>query len=86
MVWAEKAALQLSPVPVTDRLKISLPEPQLENARYFIYDYHGQLVRASTLLEGSNGLEIEVSGLPEGMYVVQLQAERSIYRGRFLKM
>jgi hypothetical protein len=85
-VWAENAALQLSPVPVTDRLKISLPDSPLENAQYVIYDYSGQIVRASTLLEGSNGLEVEVSALPGGMYVLQLQAERSIYRARFLKM
>jgi hypothetical protein len=58
----------------------------LENAQYVIYDYSGQIVRASTLLEGSNGLEVEVSALPGGMYVLQLQAERSIYRARFLKM
>ena len=86
IVWTAKGELQLSPVPVTDRLKISLPEPQLENAHYVIYDYSGQIVRASTLLELPTALEIDVLSLPKGMYLLQLQAERTIWRARFLKM
>ncbi|MFZ4477720.1 MAG: T9SS type A sorting domain-containing protein, partial [Saprospiraceae bacterium] len=86
IVWTAKAELQLSPVPVTDRLRISLPEPQLENAHYVIFDYSGQIVRASTLLELPTALEIDVLSLPKGMYVLQLQADRTLWRGRFLKM
>jgi hypothetical protein len=86
IVWTAKGELQLSPVPVTDRLKISLPEPQLENAHYVIFDYSGQIVRASTLLELPTALEIDVLSLPKGMYVLQLQAGRTLWRGRFLKM
>jgi hypothetical protein len=86
IVWTAKGELQLSPVPVMDRLKISLPEPQLENAHYVIFDYSGQIVRASTLLELPTALEIDVLSLPKGMYVLQLQADRTLWRGRFLKM
>ena len=60
----------ISPNPVSDRLYIKIPDPSLSNeTQLSLVDLNGQLISKN------NGLSIDVSGLPSGLYFVLIYAD-----------
>ncbi|WP_418637023.1 T9SS type A sorting domain-containing protein [Winogradskyella sp.] len=72
------AELKLYPNPATDKLFISTTAPV---ERLVIYNINGQLVKQTNAL--ANG--VDVSQLPSGLYMVQIQTNTNTTTQKFLK-
>jgi len=71
-------AVKLYPNPVSDRLFIKSTE-QVKNIS--IYNINGQLVKQA--IETSNGIDVSV--LPSGLYMIQIQTNNNSINQKFLK-
>jgi len=70
--------LKLYPNPVSDKLFISTKE-QIEHVD--IYNINGQLVKQTDIV--ANG--VDVSQLPNGLYMIQIQTNTNTTTQKFLK-
>ncbi len=76
--WTNKQ-LEVYPNPVQNELTIS--EEFKSNVDYFIYSVQGKLVQS-----GRTQKTVEVSELPKGVYMIEVQEEGVRYATRFVKM
>jgi PKD repeat protein len=67
--------LQIAPHPVRDRLHITLPTQQDGLTRLCIYNAFGQSVTEQHIVLDSGSANLDVTDLPNGMYVVRLGTE-----------
>jgi hypothetical protein len=76
-----KTELLLYPNPVRDQLNLSIHVDQTVRAKWNLLDHGGRVTRTGSLvlLQGSNSTAIDVSGLPSGMYILDLRGE-GLYR------
>jgi zinc metalloprotease ZmpB len=75
--------LQLYPNPVKDELTI---KQSFTNGTVYIYDAGGRQVFAQKVSgNNSNGTRINISSLPQGMYVVKLEADGITAEGKIMK-
>lgn len=72
------------PVPARDRLWIRLDDPALLSARLTLIDAAGRAVHQPALIENTLE-EIDVRGLPAGLYFLRLEWERMVFRQKILK-
>ncbi len=73
--------LKVYPNPVSDKLYIQMPKGTTPfNLR--IIDIYGRIVRSQKSFSDKN---IDVSGLPAGVYCISLQNKKKIYNARFVK-
>jgi hypothetical protein len=85
----QAVGLQLYPNPVQDLLNIRLNGGVRGKVSVSIYDLTGHCVRRVELEKDSWGLEasIDVSGLPKGLYIVQVFTGASTRSaGKFIKL
>ena len=75
---AQSVALRAWPNPATEWLRVDLSEP----ATFRLYDQSGKLVSRGQYLPGR---DIELAGLPAGMYFVSLITPSARYRARVVK-
>lgn len=75
---ADNSLLSISPNPTSGWLQISLPTGNdLEAVR--VMDLAGKTVRNLELGAGSNITEVDLSGLPKGMYALQARAAGQVF-------
>lgn len=80
--------LELSPVPSNDVLDIKFEaKTGGEQAQLKVYDVNGRLLKERMLRwkQGENALQLEVSDLVSGFYMISLETSEEYVRGRFLK-
>jgi len=85
----QAAGPQLYPNPVQDLLNIRLNDGSTGKVAVSIYNLTGNCVRRVELEKDSRGLEasIDVSGLPKGLYVVQIfTGTTTRCAGKFIKL
>lgn len=75
--------LHLSPNPVSDRLKIEFPFIANENISLLILTQLGEVVQR-VRLSGTNTVELDVSELPGGVYLVQVASGERNYLSKFI--
>jgi hypothetical protein len=73
-------SIQLYPNPCTNRLQISTLEPAPEDLS--IYDLSGQKILFAS---GISSEIIDVSTLPKGIYIAELQFQDFVLRKKFIK-
>lgn len=73
------------PVPVIDRLNISLPSDLVGSARVEVIDALGSIVRTDHTRAQQSMLTLEVTTLPAGLYFVRVTAAERILASRFVK-
>lgn len=78
-----RAALQLYPNPVGERLSVRLPGNEAFQLR--IYDLRGRLVLEQQAA-GNEAAEVSVADFPAGMYGISVYSADRTLSGRFLKM
>lgn len=76
----ENGAFQIFPNPVKDVLSIEAGR----SAQLLIFDMNGVLVLESTIHAGHN--ELSTKGLKSGIYTLQVNDERGVWRQRLIKM
>ncbi|EON76676.1 hypothetical protein ADIS_3126 [Lunatimonas lonarensis] len=64
-------SLQLFPNPASDRLKITFSHALETGGQVEIYGYEGRIRRSIPVLPGSLGVELDLTGLTPGLYVVK---------------
>ena len=69
------------PNPVSDKLQVSFRSPRAQQVNMRMLNTMGQVVNTSVqnAISGWNGYTIDVSGLAEGSYLVDLQTGREVY-------
>lgn len=72
------------PNPADDVLHIKLQSP-VENLSVKIFDMKGTLISVYDFNDGKTGCDINVSGLSQGMYIVQLQSGKTNEALKFMK-
>ena len=65
------------PNPASDEVTIELDDIYSTDLKLVIYNFEGQLIKEEKLQHATQ-MKIDVSGLPNGMYIFQLQANQSI--------
>ena len=81
-LFDNKAAINISPNPATDRIIISLPDIS-EKIEITIYDINGKIVY-SKFHQAAPLLELKTTGLNNGFYVVQLKTGKFIYNSKII--
>ncbi|MEZ4720610.1 MAG: T9SS type A sorting domain-containing protein [Flavobacteriales bacterium] len=77
-------SLRIYPSPAMDRINIEIPETHQSQPIVKISDVSGKIYHQQSYLSGPN-VEISVSDLPNGIYVITLNSDNSIVRqGRFV--
>ena len=79
-------SLQLSPVPVSSILNVSIPENTIEGIME-IYMPDGKLIdrRNLQITDGTSSLQIDVKGYTAGIYLLRIIHGNTIYQGKFIK-
>ena len=75
------AALHLAPNPARDRVSLSLDRHLGPDASLRLYDLQGRLWREQAFTAGQS---LDLSGLPAGVYTVEVRAHDRWYRGRLV--
>lgn len=78
--------LQLSPVPVSSVLSVSIPDI-ITNGMMEIYMPDGKLIDRRNLqtISGTSSLQIDVSDFTAGIYLLRIIDGNKIYQGKFIK-
>ncbi|MCB0521568.1 MAG: T9SS type A sorting domain-containing protein [Saprospiraceae bacterium] len=77
----EMEAMQLAPNPVRDKAFLTVISRKVTSLRLTIFDVRGREVALESTLPlnlGKTELEIDVSGLPAGLYLVKLEAGQEV--------
>lgn len=69
-----KSALKIYPNPADERLYIEHPDANMQNAKFNIFNLNGALVKSSAVLHNGS---IDVSKLPEGIYILNVKINSS---------
>lgn len=69
--------------PVSQTLRFSIALPVMKDFIYSIYNSNGMLLYASKTNTALN--EVNMPGLPSGMYIVEVNIDGILYRERFIK-
>ena len=81
VIVTNKSKLSLSsfPNPTSKELNISYVLPERGNARLFLYDLEGRIMRENMMDadQGEHRMQWDVSGLPSGSYVLGLMTEKA---------
>ena len=72
--------ISIYPNPTTNKLRVQQFEQDALNADFRIYDVTGKL-----LLSGNDASEINVSALPKGVYMLEIEIDKKLNRQRFVK-
>jgi hypothetical protein len=81
--FTQLSNLQLFPNPVSDRATLEFVLGSTQNAKVKVFDMNGRLIRTFDLglLAGEQKIELDLSDLSNGVYIMNLQtAEKSISR------
>ncbi|MBP6827631.1 MAG: proprotein convertase P-domain-containing protein, partial [Saprospiraceae bacterium] len=70
-------SFELAPNPAHESLRLFISEPFSSDSRVSIFNAAGQQLRTWTLPAGTPGLLLDIAGLPEGVYAVSVQNEKS---------
>lgn len=60
------------PNPFQQRVFITLPEKEGTQWPVALYDHSGRLVRSMSVAGGTDGLEIDLSGVQDGLYILSV--------------
>jgi len=71
------------PNPVSDKLTVLLPD-HTANTRICIYNIQGQKIKEYMFSQGAQGINIDVSLMEKGMYILSVSADQQ-YTTRFIK-
>lgn len=74
----------LYPNPAEDNLNVILPNDWAAH-QYSIYNADGKKISSTTISEGERNLSIPIANLPNGMYVLQLEAQHQLVIKNFIK-
>lgn len=72
--FGKTASVLLSPSPVADRLTVKVAAAYEEDAQVDIIAVTGQIVSSTILAAESTNLEVDVAGLPKGIYTLRIIA------------
>jgi 1,4-alpha-glucan branching enzyme len=76
--------LKIYPVPAQDRVTISTPDG-LNSFQYRVIDVTGKVVIAGDFSGSDNILQLDLKDFKSGLYIFEINDNRSIVRKRFLK-
>ena len=87
LIHADANVLTMFPNPTVDNLNISFNEDASRHVRLCVYDIDGKVVMSIDMIAvfGDNMFVIDVSALPIGLYMCQLNDETSVINGKFIK-
>lgn len=71
--------------PVENNMLVKLPN-NLDVIKMFIYNAHGQLVRAKHFIAKTPFVQLNMSSLSSGLYTLQIQGAESLWVRKFIKM
>lgn len=80
----EQQKIKIYPNPAFSQIFVELPEISSNAAFYRIFDINGKIILQENILN-QNQLEINLDGLPEGIYQIKVIGDK-IYTSSFLKM
>ena len=80
----QKGQIRIAPNPASDKVRISLfDNDRLESTTVTVYDLMGrQVLQQKTT---ANGLELDVSSLAKGVYLVKINTNNSIYTEKIIR-
>ena len=70
-------AKDLTPNPTNESLKVSLKSGLVVEDIYFV-DLSGKALKPKSVLTSNQGLEINVSNLKEGIYILEIASDKEV--------
>ncbi|WP_223032800.1 T9SS type A sorting domain-containing protein [Hanstruepera marina] len=83
VVEFENMSIKLTPNPVHSNLSIKLPQ-HLTNGNLKVVDLTGKIVLNSTIINSGNTIDINVSDIKSGMYLVRLEFNENTITKRLI--
>ena len=81
----DKQDMIIAPNKVKNNLIIEFSKP-VENGSLLIYDMEGQMINSSILAKGIDMINLDVSGLPSGQYIVKYLDVKGTATKKFVKI
>ncbi len=81
----DKQDMIIAPNKVNNNLIIEFSKP-VENGSLLIYDMEGQMIKNSILAKGIDMINLDVSGLPSGQYIVKYLDVKGTATKKFVKI
>lgn len=78
-----ETSIAIEPNPAQSVINVHISRP-LENATLYLYALTGEVLKSYRIAEADHLVQIDVSGLPGGMYVVRLQQRQSSLSRRII--
>ncbi|MBV6440493.1 MAG: T9SS C-terminal target domain-containing protein [Haliscomenobacteraceae bacterium CHB4] len=69
-------AFDLAPNPASESVRLFVSQPLDSDSRVHLFNVAGQMLDSWTLSSGATMIELDVAGLPEGMYTVSVENEK----------
>lgn len=76
--------LRVSPNPANDELNIFVPQ-DIEYGKLIVFDYSGKEVRRENYSDISNVIELNISDLNSGLYIITLQTNAGLKTAKMIK-
>ena len=86
VVWGKDATILVRPNLVQNEMMVELPEPASNDILLEIYDLQGRLVMTNLIKNGDMALQIDMTTLQTGKYILQANENGAISVIRFMKM
>ncbi len=83
--FGKLSLMTLAPTPATESLRIQLEKPTKEDGIYQVYDMNGRLLLSGQFMGETTEQVLNISGLPEGAYVLRLTLGQEVMVEQFRK-
>ena len=83
-----QTSIQMYPNPATDVINLELNLAKRTDLKIYIFDINGRMVKQvdfDQIAAGTESVELRVSSLPRGSYVINMLAGKSVKTGKFIK-
>jgi len=81
----QDAGITIFPNPARDQIVVSAIQSGSRISGYQIYDLNGRLLRSSVVRNGFPKINVDISDLPTGMYLISVKVNDCDFVSRFLK-
>jgi hypothetical protein len=84
---SETGKIMIFPQPADDLLYIRFPEQEnVQEIHLKVISMTGKLISYEKCIQGNNSIQINVSGLFPGIYLLKIESRESVHLSRFLKL
>jgi len=86
-VKATDETIDVYPNPFNNRINVKISIKKAETVTLRLFDIFGKTISVmqSVLAEGLNNIELQTGDIPNGMYILEIDTDKEVYKRKLLK-